>query len=118
MLILLGSDGKDLQRSVSKRFGHSNYFIVYDTESSKFEAFENVHTKHNHENLIQFITRGVEIFIVGNIGPHAFDLIKSFNKKIFLARKMTIEEAIQKYLNNELIELFEPTVKKSIGHEH
>lgn len=73
---------------------------------------------HKHENLKLFVDKGIEAVIVGNIGPHAFDFLKSFNRKIYLARNTTIEVAIQKFINNELKELSEPTVKKSIGHNH
>ncbi len=119
MLIAIGSDGNVLESQISKRFGHSNYFILYDTNSQTFDVFKNDDNRvHNHENLIDLINNGAEVFIVGNIGPHAFELIKSFNKKIFLARKMTIENAIKSFLNGELTELFEPTVKKSIGHRN
>ncbi len=97
MKILIGADGNNLESMVSKRFGHSNYFILYDTNSKTYEATKNEeHQKHNHQNLIEYINKGVEIFIVGNIGPHAFETIKSFDKKIFLARKMTVDEAIKK----------------------
>lgn len=119
MLIVIGSDGNTLNSQISKRFGHSNYFILYETNSQTLEAIKNdVNQPHKHKNLIEFIDRGAEIFIVGNIGPHAFELIKSFNKKIFLARKMTVENAIKSFLSGELTELFEPTAKKSIGHRN
>lgn len=119
MLILIGSDGNNLESRVSKRFGHSNFFIVYDTDNKSFEVFENTELgNHRHENLKLFVDKGVEAVIVGNIGPHAFDFLKSFNLKIYLARNTTIENSVEKLLNNELKELTEPTVKKSIGHNH
>lgn len=59
----------------------------------------------------------IEAVIVGNIGPHAFEIIKSFVTKMFLSRKMTVEEAIEKLLKNVLEELSEPTAKKRI-HKH
>lgn len=119
MLIVIGSDGNTLDSQVSKRFGHSNYFVLYDTSSQIFEAFKNdEHQIHRHENLGELVEKGAEVFIVGNIGPHAFEIIKSFNKKIFLARKMTVGDAIKKFLDGELIELSEPTAKKSIGHRN
>lgn len=119
MLILIGSDGNNNRSRVSKRFGHSKYFIVYDTNNNSYEVYENTELgNHKHENLKLFIDKGIEAVIVGNIGPHAFDFLKSFNQKIYLARNTTIEDAIQKFINNELKELSEPTVKKSIGHNH
>lgn len=118
MLILVGDDGNQLNSQIARRFGHANFFILYDTESNSFEAFQNQMEGHNHENLLNFINRGVKNFIVGNIGPHAFNLIKEFGGKIFLARKMTVQESIEKFLAGELQELFEPTAKKNIGHKH
>lgn len=118
MLILIGSDGNKLDSPIAKRFGHAGYFILYNTETKSFEAFENIDEGHNHENLQQFLEKGVEAFIVGNIGPHAFELVNTPKSKVYLARKMSVQEAINKFLNNELKMLTEPTAKKSIGHGH
>lgn len=116
MLILLGSDGNYLESPIAKRFGHADYFIVFNTEPKSFEAFENIDEEHNHENLQEFLDKGVEAFIVGNIGPHAFEIINTSKSKVYLARTMTVQEAINKFLKGELKQLTEPTAKKSIGH--
>lgn len=116
MLILLGSDGNNLESPIAKRFGHANYFLLYNTETKSFEAFENIDAGHNHENLQQFLDKGVEVFIVGNIGPHAFDIINTSKSKVYLGRTMTVQEAINKFLKGELKLLTEPTAKKSISH--
>lgn len=116
MLILLGSDGNSLESPIAKRFGHANYFILYNTETKSFEAFENIDEGHNHKNLQQFLDMGVEAFIVGNIGPHAFELVNTPKSKVYLARTMTVQEAINKFLKSELKLLTEPTARKSIGH--
>ncbi len=118
MLILLGSDGNNLQSPISKRFGHANYFILFNTEKKTFETFENIDKEHNHHNLQNFLDKGVAAFIVGNIGPHAFEIINTPESKVYLARKMSVQEAIEKYLKGELQQLTEPTAKRSIGHEH
>lgn len=118
MLILIGSDGDKLESLISKRFGHADYFIKYNTETKSFEAIDNAEEEHNHDNLQKFIEDGVEAFIVGNIGPHAFEIINTQKSKVYLARKMSVQEAIEKYLKGELQQLTEPTAKKSIGHEH
>lgn len=118
MLILIGSDGDKLESLISKRFGHANYFIKYNTETKSFETIGNSEEEHNHDNLQKFIDDGVSAFIVGNIGPHAFEIINTQKSKVYLARKMSVQEAIEKYLKGELQQLTEPTAKKSIGHEH
>ncbi|NPV10537.1 MAG: NifB/NifX family molybdenum-iron cluster-binding protein [Ignavibacteria bacterium] len=118
MLILIGAEGKDLNSNVSMRFGHSNYFLIFNTETKSVEAYENVGHNKKHENLRELINKGVEVTIVGNIGPHAFETINTSRNKIYLARKMSVKEAIEKFLKGELKQLSEPTAKKSIGHKH
>jgi len=116
MLVIIGSDGNNLESPIAKRFGHANYFILYNTETKSFEAFENRKEEHNHKNLEDFLEKKVEVFIVGNIGPHAFEIIHTPKSKVYLARKMSVLQAVEKYLNGELEHLDEPTVKKSIAH--
>jgi predicted Fe-Mo cluster-binding NifX family protein len=116
MLIIIGSDGNNLESSIAKRFGHAEYFIQYNTETKSFEAFVNNEEGHNHDNLQEFLDNGIEVFIVGNIGPHAFKIINTPKSKIFLARKMTVQESIEKFLKDELKQLTESTVKQSIEH--
>lgn len=118
MLVLIGSDGNKLDSPIAKRFGHAGYFIVFNTGTKSFEVFENIDEGHNHENLLEFLNKGVETFIVGNIGPHAFDMINTSKSKVYIARKMSVQESIKKFLNNELKQLTEPTAKQSIGHSH
>jgi predicted Fe-Mo cluster-binding NifX family protein len=118
MLILIGSDGNNLDSRIAKRFGHAEYLIEYNTDSKSFEAFKNIEEGHNHDNLQRFLDNGVEIFIVGNIGPHAFDMINTPKSKVYLARKMSVQEALNKYQKGVLKQLIESSVKQSIGHNH
>ncbi len=121
MLILIGTDGNNLESPVAKRFGHANYLILFNTETKTFKSFVNNNEGHNHENLQEYLDKGVRVFVVGNIGPNAFEILKSGGGKIYLARKMSAFEAIETFRRNELKELLEPTAKKSIEngkHEH
>ena len=118
MLILIGSDGNNLESTIAKRFGHANYYILFNSESQSFNAFENNDEGHNHENLRNFLNKGVEAFIVGNIGPYAFEIINTNVSKVYLARKMIVREAIKKVIKGELLQLSEPTVKRSMEHKH
>jgi predicted Fe-Mo cluster-binding NifX family protein len=118
MFIMIGSDGIDLESSVAKRFGHASYYILYNTVTKNFTVEENSQEEHNHDNLYYYLDKGVEAFIVGNIGPHAFQIINTPDSKVYLARKMSVLESIEKFLAGELEHLSEPTVRKSIGHDH
>ena len=116
MLICIGSDESNLKGKVARRFGHANYLIVYNTETKHYEAYLNNNQEHNHDNLPGYLEKGVRIYIVGNIGPHAFEILASGGAEIYLARKIAVEEAISLYAGGKLQKLFEPTAKKNIGH--
>ncbi|MDP2302352.1 MAG: NifB/NifX family molybdenum-iron cluster-binding protein [Ignavibacteria bacterium] len=118
MLILIGSDGETIDSKIAKRFGHANYYLVYDTNSNSLEVFKNDSEEHDHKNLEQFLIKGVEAFIVGNIGPHAFEIINTSKSFVYLVRKCSVKEAIDKLKLGELTKLTEPTVKKNIEHDH
>jgi len=117
MFILLGSDGNKLESMIAKRFGHANFYILFDTETNNFQAVENCN-RHNHDDLQIFLNKGIEAFIVGNIGPYSFEIINLPGIGIYLARTMQVQEAIEKFLKGELRQLSEPTVKRSIEHGH
>ncbi len=117
MKILLATDGKTLESKIAKRFGHANYYQIYDHESKEIEARVNHGHDDNHSSLVDLANEGVTIFIVGNIGPNAFKVLNDKNTKVYLARKIIAKEALEKFLNNELEELTNPTLKRSIeGH--
>ena len=121
MLILVGADGNNLENAVAKRFGHANYLVVYNTETKNYESFVNNNEGHNHDNLREYLDKGVRVFIVGNIGPNAFDILKSAGSRIYLARKIKIVQAIELYNKGGLQELVEPTIKNSFEsgkHKH
>lgn len=116
MKIAIGSDGDKLESKVAKRFGHAAYYIIYNIKDKSFEAMKNKDEDHTHIELTRLLDKGVEVFIVGNIGPHAFDLLVDSGAEVYLGRKMTVQKAIDKCNYNKLEKLFEPTVKKSINH--
>jgi predicted Fe-Mo cluster-binding NifX family protein len=118
MKITFGADGNTLDSKVSKRFGHAEYYVIYDADTQKIKAIKNIDDNHTHSVLYELLDKGTEVFIVGNIGPHAFEIVKTENTKIFLSRNKTLQEALDLFIANELEELEEPTVKKSINHHH
>ncbi len=114
MKIMIATDGDNLESKMAKRFGHAAYYLIYDTETKEIDPRENFGHDDNHSSLIDLVNEGVTHFIIGNIGPNAFDVLKSRNAKIYLARLMTGKEALDKFMNNELEELEKSTLPKSI----
>lgn len=91
-----------MQNRLAKRFEHANNYILYNTETKNFEAFENEEEGHHYENHPYFLDKDVEAFIVGNVGTYAFEIINMPKSKVYLARKMSVYESVKKLLNNEL----------------
>jgi len=116
MKILLGTDGNNLNSKIAKRFGHAKYYLVCDNNNKIIEAIHNPEHDEKHQVLIDAIENSVKIFIVGNVGPHAFSILNNDETKIYLARNITVEEALKKLADNKLDLLTEPTVKKSMHH--
>ncbi len=51
---------------------------------------------------------GVNVVLTGNVGPNAFHGLSSAGIKIYRADGLKVEEAIRKFLNNELLEITSP----------
>ncbi len=117
MKILFATDEKTMQSKIAKRFGHAEFYLIYDSDTKQFEVISNKEHDESHSNLPQLIANGVTNFIVGNIGPHAFEILTEGKAKIFLARLMTAEDALVKFQNNELEQLTQSSLPKSI-HSH
>lgn len=119
MKILLACEGETLQRNIAKRFGDAPNYLIYNTETTLIENRENQGHDDSHSNLIDLVQEGVSTFVVGNIGPHAFSILHDLQARVLLARGMVAADALKAFLQDELKELSEPTLKKSIhDHEH
>lgn len=118
MKVLIGAEGPTMQDTVAKRFGHADSYLVVDESDGSVTPRENIDEGHNHNNLSVFVSEGVKAFIVGNIGPHAFEKVNKPGVSVYLARKMTAQEAYDAYKAGKLEKLTGPTAKKSIGDGH
>ena len=118
MKILLSTDRDNLESNIAKRFGHANYYLIYCTDSKSFDVKINEGHDDEHSSLIKLARNGIHNFIVGNVGPNAFKVLKENNARLFLARKLKASEALEKFLGNKLDELFNPTIKQSIEHNN
>ena len=106
MKIAITSTGKDLSSSVDSRFGRARYFIIYDTETGEWKAYDNS-TNMNAaqgagiQSAQNVIDHGAEAVITGRCGPKAFKTLKAGDVKIFCADGL-VKDAIENFKNNKL----------------
>lgn len=127
MNVVIAATGPTLDSPVAKRFGHAPYYLMVNTATIQMQVIANdVHhdkTEHpeqhdeTHAIIPQLVSQGAELFITGNIGPHAFELVQSLNRQVALARGLSAGEALVRLQRGELEILSAPTVKRSI-HNH
>ncbi len=119
MKILFATEGEGLDSKIAKRFGHAPFYLIYDTEDKSLTVRGNKGHSDDHAELREIVRQGVKHFVIGNIGPYAFDVLKEEGAEIYLARGEVASEALEKFLNNEIKPLEKPTLKRSIEeHKH
>lgn len=106
MKIAITSMGAKLEDKVDPRFGRCHYFILFDTETKKFEAMENTGAQGMGGVGIQsgqiMADKGVEIVLTGSCGPNAFQTLQAAGIKVVTGVSGTVQEAIDKYKSGEL----------------
>ncbi|HMQ54005.1 MAG TPA: NifB/NifX family molybdenum-iron cluster-binding protein [Anaerolineae bacterium] len=118
MKVAIAASGPSLDSPVAKRFGHAPYYLLVDSATLETLVFENREPEDETHAIIPDLTgQGAEVFITGNIGPHAFELARSLERPVALARQMPAREALAKLQKGELELLQAPTVKHS-RHNH
>lgn len=118
MIIAITSTGENLDSSFDERFGRSQYFIFFDTQSNSFKAKENKKNLQASQGAgIQsaqcIIDEGAEILITGNCGPKAFQFLRMVGIEVYLTKASTAKEALQHYQDGKLHPLKEANVE---GH--
>ncbi len=128
MNIVIAANGPTLDSLVAKRFGHAPYYLLVNTATMQVQVIANEEHHHNetdhhgqhdeaHAIIPQLVGQGAELFITGNIGPHAFELVQSLKRQVALARRLSAGEALVRLQRGELEILSAPTLKRSI-HNH
>ncbi|MFO7934923.1 MAG: NifB/NifX family molybdenum-iron cluster-binding protein [Bacteroidales bacterium] len=110
---LVASSGNTLNSKVSRRFGHSAYFLIVDPDTMEFDAVPGVADEES-QPVGGFLNKGIKKVIVGNIGPSAYNEITSYGGAVYLCRNLSVQEATRKVKSGKVPVLKEPTLKDSI----
>jgi predicted Fe-Mo cluster-binding NifX family protein len=115
MKICITSQGDNLDSKVEPRFGRSPYFIIYDTETSDFEAIKNPNAEAASGVGIKagqlVADKKVAVVLTGQIGPNAVGVLKAAGIEIIDNVIGTVKEAIDKYLAGTSKSQKEPEVQ-------
>ena len=112
MKIAVSAMADNLDAQVDPRFGRCAYFIIAEIEEKKVKGHKPIKNTGVQASRGAGITaaqivanEGIEAVITGNIGPNAFNVLSQTGIKIYTGvAGVTVNAAIQKYINGELKE--------------
>ena len=106
MKVMITSRGDSLNSQMDERYGRSEYFIIYDTESGSYEAIKNPFLNDQGGvgiSVAKFtLKKGVDALISGSFGPNAQDVLKGSGIKLYSAKGGTVEDVIKDFKEGNL----------------
>ena len=119
MKMCVSASSGSLDAAVDSRFGRCPYFVIVDSETMDFKAVPNDSSSAAHGAGIQatqtVVNSGAKVVITGNVGPNAFNVLAATGIKIVIGASGSVKEAIEKYKNDQLQEVSNPTVGGHFG---
>jgi predicted Fe-Mo cluster-binding NifX family protein len=101
MNICITSQGPDLESQVDPRFGRCAYYIIYDTQTDKFESISNPNLQGlsgvGIQNAQFMSEKGVEALLTGNLGPNATSVLQQSGIKTFTGISGTVKDAVENF---------------------
>jgi predicted Fe-Mo cluster-binding NifX family protein len=115
MKVIVSSQGETIDSQVDPRFGRSQYFIVVDVDTFDYSVIKNQNVEASGGAGIQAgqlaAENQVKVVLTGNVGPNAFQTLKSAGIDIITGVSGTVKEAVERYKKGE----FKSTQKPSVG---
>ncbi|KUG03321.1 hypothetical protein ASZ90_019284 [hydrocarbon metagenome] len=98
---------------VDGRFGRCPYFMVWNCDSSEFKSVENTGIDAAHgagTGAAQVLLQNkVGAILTTRIGPKAFQVLNAAGIKVYQGQDdISVQELLEKYLNQQLQELKQP----------
>ncbi len=119
MKIIISSTGEGIDSEVDQRFGRCRYLGVYDTESKEYSVIDNAARSASGGAGIQSAQTaaetGAETVLTGNLGPNAWQALRTAKMTIITGVTGTVSEAIKKFSKGEYSSADKPTVQSHFG---
>ncbi len=111
MKLAITSTGQKLSDDHDPRFGRCSYFLIYDTEQGLLKAVENKGVLSGGGAGIaasqQIIDEQVEVVLTGNMGPNAYNLMKSSGIKVYQCKAGSCQSTLDDFNQSKLTEVNE-----------
>jgi predicted Fe-Mo cluster-binding NifX family protein len=125
MKLAISISGNTLDSPFDTRFGRAAAFCIVDTETDKWQVFENPALSASGGAGVQasqFIAKhGVQAVASGAFGPNAFDMLSTADIDMFLAptdKEYTAAEVLAMYKDNQLTQAKAATNAGHHGGQH
>jgi len=118
MIIVVTSQGTNLDGPVDPRFGRARHFLLVDTETMQVTAHDNAQNLNAPQGAgIQaaqaVYNLGARAVVTGNVGPKAFTTLHAAGIAVYLGASGTVREAIEQFRSGRL----QPTEAANVeGH--
>ena len=118
MKIAIPLAGEDLQSKVDSRFGRAKHFMVFNDGDGSYSLIDNSQDLNATQGAgLQSATNVIEAdatcVILTHCGPKAFNLLSSYDVKVYIAADMTAKEAIDQFKAGKLQKMEDADVE---GH--
>lgn len=119
MKVVVSSTGKDLDSEIDPRFGRCAYFIIVDTDTMAFEAFDNGNLSLGGGAGIQsaqlVASKGAKVAITGHCGPNAVRTLAAAGVDVIVSQSGSVRRAIEDFKAGRLRTTTEPNVSDHYG---
>jgi len=119
MKIAVSSSGKDLNAQLDPRFGRCRYFLIIETDTMKFEVFDNENAALGGGAGIQsaqlIAAKGAKALITGHCGPNAMQTMSAAGVQVYVGQAGTIQSIVDKFNNGQLTTTTEANASAHAG---
>ena len=117
MKIAVMAEGPNRNSAVDPHFARALYFVLVDIENNDFTVRGNANVQQTQylagtQAAGLLISLGVEAVITTNIGPRAFETLKSAKVRVFRTTPASAEEAVELFKTGQLAELSNANVEE------
>lgn len=108
MKIAISSMDKTQSAQMDSRFGRCAYFVVYDTDTEKFDVFENPAVSASGgagpAAAQELSKNNIDVVITGHVGGNAAQALNAAKIKFVTDVSGTVQEVLDAFLQNQKTE--------------